>query len=241
MREGGRIAQITVTSNTDATGEFRYVHTDHLRSIETIIKEDGTLAEAMSFDPFGKRRETNWENAATTIIGQETKRGFADHEYLDELGLIRMNGRVYDPSLGRFLSADPFVQIPNDTQCFNRYRYLTNGPLSDADPTSFFGPGEDDNVDAASQSDLSGFSGDEREAALEAHSELVSLGIQGSRPSPYSNTRNVATASMLSATKRAAATIAAKEPVRNVGLIAGGAAQVLAGAGITTRTAFLIF
>jgi hypothetical protein len=28
------------------------------------------------------------------------------------MGFIHMNGRVYDPSIGRFLSADPNIQAP---------------------------------------------------------------------------------------------------------------------------------
>uniref|UniRef100_UPI0024A7176A polymorphic toxin-type HINT domain-containing protein n=1 Tax=Pelagibius sp. Alg239-R121 TaxID=2993448 RepID=UPI0024A7176A len=49
-----------------------------------------------------------------------------------------MNGRVYDPTLGRFLSADPNVQAPDDTQSFNRYSYVKNNPLSYTDPSGFF-------------------------------------------------------------------------------------------------------
>jgi RHS repeat-associated protein len=56
---------------------------------------------------------------------------------LDDLGLIHMNGRVYDPTIGRFLSADPFVQAPTETQNFNRYSYVLNNPLSLTDPSGF--------------------------------------------------------------------------------------------------------
>ncbi len=42
-----------------------------------------------------------------------TDMGFTGHEMLDELGLVHMNGRIYDPLLGRFLSADPTVQFPS--------------------------------------------------------------------------------------------------------------------------------
>ena len=48
-----------------------------------------------------------------------------------------MNGRVYEPSLGRFLSPDPFVQAPDNTQSFNRYSYVFNNPLSFTDPSGF--------------------------------------------------------------------------------------------------------
>jgi RHS repeat-associated protein len=32
-----------------------------------------------------------------------------------------MNGRIYDPKLGRFLQADPLIQAPKNGQNLNRY------------------------------------------------------------------------------------------------------------------------
>jgi hypothetical protein len=48
-----------------------------------------------------------------------------------------MNGRIYDPELGRFLSPDPVVQIPEYSQNFNRYSYVLNNPLNATDPSGF--------------------------------------------------------------------------------------------------------
>jgi RHS repeat-associated protein len=76
--------------------------------------------------------------AAFPIAGAETPRGFTGHEHLDGVALIHMNGRVYDPMLGRFLSADPIVQFPKSTQGLNRYTYTNNNPLSYTDPSGFF-------------------------------------------------------------------------------------------------------
>ncbi|MBP7140668.1 MAG: hypothetical protein KBA71_02080 [Opitutaceae bacterium] len=49
-----------------------------------------------------------------------------------------MNGRVYDPVLGRFLSADPFVDDAADSQSYNRYSYVSNNPLNHTDPSGYF-------------------------------------------------------------------------------------------------------
>lgn len=49
-----------------------------------------------------------------------------------------MNGRVYDPTLGRFLSADPFVGDVGDSQDYNRFSYLGNNPLGGTDPSGYF-------------------------------------------------------------------------------------------------------
>ena len=48
-----------------------------------------------------------------------------------------MNGRVYDPKLGRFLQADPFIQEADNTQSYNRYSYVINNPLNATDPSGF--------------------------------------------------------------------------------------------------------
>ncbi|GAB6013233.1 RHS repeat-associated core domain-containing protein [Viscerimonas tarda] len=62
-------------------------------------------------------------------------RGYTGHEHLPEFNLINMNGRVYDPVLGRFLSPDPYVQMPDFSQNFNRYTYCLNNPFKYVDPS----------------------------------------------------------------------------------------------------------
>jgi len=66
-----------------------------------------------------------------------TRRGFTDHEQLDQLGLTHMNGRMYDYRLGRFLGVDPIIQFPTNSQSLNPYSYIMNNPLSGTDPTGY--------------------------------------------------------------------------------------------------------
>ena len=96
------------------------------------------MVEYLAYDAHGKRRLADWQPGTPNTLNRETPRGFTGHEHLDGVGLIHMNGRVYDPTLGRFLSADPFVQAPDSTQSFNRYTYANNNPLSYTDPSGFF-------------------------------------------------------------------------------------------------------
>lgn len=49
-----------------------------------------------------------------------------------------MNGRIYDPTLRRFLQADPHIQAPENTQNYNRYSYVLNNPMSMTDPSGYF-------------------------------------------------------------------------------------------------------
>jgi hypothetical protein len=48
-----------------------------------------------------------------------------------------MKGRVYDPTLARFLTPDPFVSDPSATQPWNPYAYVRNNPLRYTDPSGF--------------------------------------------------------------------------------------------------------
>ncbi|MCP4305662.1 MAG: hypothetical protein GY788_12435, partial [bacterium] len=115
----------------------------------------GGVIERMSFDAWGKRRESGFvpppggpgwapETGWVPILdpaGFEaltTTRGYTGHEQLDPVGLVHMNGRVYDPEIGRFLSADPLIQFPFNLQSLNRYTYVLNNPLSLIDPTGFY-------------------------------------------------------------------------------------------------------
>jgi RHS repeat-associated protein len=125
----------------------RYLHRDHLGSVVAVSDGAGSIVERYSFDPWGKRRPaTSWSSyaagsflASTALSDSEGyRRGFTGHEMLDHLGLIHMNGRIYDPEIGRFLSADPFIQFPESTQGYNRYSYVGNNPLSASDPSGHF-------------------------------------------------------------------------------------------------------
>lgn len=54
---------------------------------------------------------------------------------LDQTGLYFYNARYYDPTIGRFISPDTVIQSPFNPQCFNRYSYCLNNPLTYIDPS----------------------------------------------------------------------------------------------------------
>ena len=97
----------------------------------------------MSYDAWGQRRNgTTWGDLSALALGSfdtsRTKRGYTGHEMLDTVGIIHMNGRIYDPTLGRFMQADPVIQFPHYSQGYNRYSYVLNNPLAYTDPTGYF-------------------------------------------------------------------------------------------------------
>ncbi len=99
-------------------------------------KADGTYHEAVAwFDNLDVSEMVLVEDAP--IRNDTTQMGFTGHEQLDSVGLVHMGGRLYDPVLGRMLSADPFVQAPGNSQSFNRYSYVMNNPISMIDPSGY--------------------------------------------------------------------------------------------------------
>lgn len=123
-----------------------YYHRDHLGSVIAITGDTGSVEETrlLSFDSWGKRRNANWSEGGSEPVNQYTREGmrgnlaYTGHEAIPEVGLIHMNGRVYDPELGIFLSADTYVQFGNDHRSYNRYSYVQNNPLRYTDPSGHF-------------------------------------------------------------------------------------------------------
>ena len=107
-----------------------YIETDHLGSIINIYDYFGDNYFSASYDAWGVQTITK------NVLG--ITRGYCGHEHWSQFGLIDMNGRFYDPLLGRFLSPDPYVQAPENPQNFNRYSYCLNNPLKYTDPTGKF-------------------------------------------------------------------------------------------------------
>jgi RHS repeat-associated protein len=143
IEAAGEVVSIFTTwSNSNERTE--YLHRDHLGSIVALTGSAGGVVERYAFDPWGKRRDASaWAASAPGSFifpgfFDRLSRGFTGHEQLDHLGLIHMNGRVYDPEIGRFLTADPFTQFPQSTQGLNRYSYVGNNPLTYTDPSGHF-------------------------------------------------------------------------------------------------------
>ncbi len=136
-------------TNMASAQSLTLLFTDHLGSVDLAINIAGgaslnflldSTRTKYSYDPWGERRNaTTWVGkyvpTSTELAAMHTDKGYTGHEMLDELGLINMNARIYDPQLGRFLSADSIVQNAGDLQSYNRYSYCGNNPLCRIDPS----------------------------------------------------------------------------------------------------------
>lgn len=130
----GIVAQITMK---DLSSDWAptYFHHDGLGSITVTTDEGGDLVARQWFSPFGRALHDDGSYADT--LGTSVSRGFTGHEHDDAVGLINMQGRVYDPRLGRFLTTDPLIGDPAHSQAWNPYSYVMNAPLDLIDPSGF--------------------------------------------------------------------------------------------------------
>jgi len=123
----------------DWVGEY-FIHRDHLGSLDKLTDGNGAVVASYSFDAFGRRRGDDW---STPYAVDEldapmiTDRGFTGHQHLDQFGLVNMNGRMYDPLLGRMISPDPLIADMQRGAAYNRYSYVENNPLSLVDPSGY--------------------------------------------------------------------------------------------------------
>ncbi|MDI1433322.1 FG-GAP-like repeat-containing protein [Polyangium sorediatum] len=115
----------------------RYVHVDHLGSVDVITDEAGAEVDRRSFDAFGAPRDPAWGGSAGATASTGMRRGFTWHEQDEEVGLVNAKGRIYDPRIGRFLQTDPIVADVLSGQAWNPYSYTFNNPLAYVDPSGY--------------------------------------------------------------------------------------------------------
>ncbi len=129
VREFHYLGQGVIAVITDG-GEAELYHavTDNIGSYVHLVNAvTGNADFSASYDAWGRM--------TTAVNTLPFHRGYGGHEMLTEFGLVNMNGRMYDYNLGRFLSPDNYVQMPHDSQSFNRYSYCLNNPLKYTDPS----------------------------------------------------------------------------------------------------------
>jgi RHS repeat-associated protein len=145
---GGNAFAVRVLAADGTPTASKYYNFDHLGSVTAVSDEKGHVASvaaagpdagALGYDPWGARRSPDGRAADPMSFDLPVgHREFTGHEQIPDVGLVNMNGRVYDPVLGRFLSPDPNVQFASDLQSYNRYSYVQNNPLKYTDPTGYF-------------------------------------------------------------------------------------------------------
>jgi RHS repeat-associated protein len=122
------LASINLVENN--TSNYFYTYTDHLGSILHVTNDNLLYLFDQNFDAWGRQRNPiNWNYTGLPAQPVQIYRGYTGHEHVSKFNLINMNGRMYDPIVGRMLSPDIVVHDPYNTQHYNKYSYTWNNPL----------------------------------------------------------------------------------------------------------------
>jgi RHS repeat-associated protein len=139
VRAAGRTVADIVIDEGSGDERVRYLHADRIGSIAMTTDDNGQVVERFRFDPWGRRvTDADVPEPISDARRGDVRQGFTGHDHDDELGLVDMKGRIYDPHTRRFLSGDPVVVDPVSSQAWNRYSYVRNNPLRSVDPTGFY-------------------------------------------------------------------------------------------------------
>ncbi len=105
-----------------------YFHEDHLGSTRLVTqagKKGATVVFSTNYEPFGVQYAASGTNPSIKYTGQ----------WDEALGLYWNHARFYDPTLGRFVSADPGLGHMSSPQTLDRYVYAVNNPERFQDPS----------------------------------------------------------------------------------------------------------
>jgi len=111
-------------------GDIQWLASDHHGSGQWIVNGDTLTASVRRYDPFGNLRTSSrspWPD----------QRGFIGGIDNADLGLTTVGAREYDPTVGRFISADPVANYLNPQQ-LNGYAYASNSPIAKSDPSGLY-------------------------------------------------------------------------------------------------------
>lgn len=141
------MGNVVVSLNENSSFKQREVlHSDALGSTVVVRSANDSQSGALDiklqsmafYDAFGHQTLLPVPTSSPLPqLNAAMQRGYTGHEMLNDLDIIHMNGRIFDPILARFVQADPIIQAPNYSQSFNRYSYVFNNPLNFTDPTGF--------------------------------------------------------------------------------------------------------
>ena len=106
-----------------------YVFKDLNNSWLLMCNKEGDIIETKSYDAWGRSEYIRKDNSNNLL------RGYGGHEEMPHFDLINMEGRIYDPLLGLFISPDINIQLPDNSLNYNRYAFGMNNPMKYSDPT----------------------------------------------------------------------------------------------------------
>ena len=109
----------------ERNGNFLYFVSDGLSSVRAVLDDQGDVVSTFEHDEYGNEMSMTGLPSPKTYVG-----GLGVHNDVGDTGLLYMRRRHYDPTLGRFLSADPIGLAGG----LNVYEYAGTNPVTFVDP-----------------------------------------------------------------------------------------------------------
>ncbi|CAM3722395.1 RHS repeat domain-containing protein [Rheinheimera salexigens] len=131
------VGNTVITKRSNGVHDELYLHKDNQGSTISITNGSGAVLQQFIYDPWGKQYSVSTNSLFTTYSNPGTSKGYTGHNMVNDFEVIHMGGRTYNPHLGRFMQADPFIQAPGNLQNYNRYSYVLNNPMSYTDPSGY--------------------------------------------------------------------------------------------------------
>ena len=133
---GGLVERVfTKAGSGPVSSETYHLHVDNVLNVRAVSDTGGTV-QRLGYEPFGRRVDPK-DMAKTVLPPAGGTLGFAGHDHDDELSLINMKGRLYDPELARFITPDPLIKDVRIAAAYSCYSYAFNNPQTWRDPTGF--------------------------------------------------------------------------------------------------------
>ncbi|MGP9802960.1 FG-GAP-like repeat-containing protein [Rheinheimera sp. NSM] len=132
------VGNAVITKRSNNAHDEYYLHKDGQGSTTSITNAAGSLLQQFIYDPWGKQYSVSSNSVFSTYSNPGDSKGYTGHKMINDFEVIHMGGRTYNPILGRFMQADPFIQAPSNLQNYNRYSYVLNNPMSYTDPSGYF-------------------------------------------------------------------------------------------------------
>lgn len=119
---------------TNSVSNLFYFYLDAFGSVDTVNDASGNLLIKYNYTTFG-RRQIAYSNLSSNAMLDFFNLGFSSNDIVNDERLVYFEGRLYDSVLSRFISPDPYIKDPFNTQSLNRYSYSLNNPFKYRDPS----------------------------------------------------------------------------------------------------------
>lgn len=128
----GLFNDVICRTTNDSETQTLYALQDPNWNVVAVLNSNGTVAERLTYDSFGKPTFRSANFTARTTSSYNWTKTFTGQVYDSEMSLMLYRNRYYHTALGRFITRDP-IGYRGDS--VNLYRYVENSVTVSADPS----------------------------------------------------------------------------------------------------------